>query len=94
MRAAHGSLPSEVASPLCEVDGHRDVADKRHKHNHSNPWLQRCRQVHTGSSNVKDLGPDVEDDSGQDALYGVGASVHDACDLACLSVQVEVEVQV
>lgn len=92
--AQEGSLPSEVAPPFCEVDGDRDVADKRHKHDDCNPWLQRCRQVHTGSSNVKDLWADVEDDSGQDALDGVGASVHDACELACLSVQVEVEVQV
>lgn len=90
----YGIPPSEVAPPLCKVDGHRDVADQRHKHDHSNPGLQRCCQVHTGSGNVKDLGPDVEDDGGQDALYGVGASVHDARDLACLSVQVEVEVQV
>lgn len=92
--AGHAIPPSEVAPPLCKVDGHRDVADKRHKHDHSNPWLQRCCQVDTGSGNVKDLGPDVEDDGGQNALYGVGASVHDPCDFACLSVQVEVEVQV
>jgi len=87
-------LPSEVAPPFCEVNGDRNVADKRHKHDDCNPWLQCCRQVDTGSSNVKDLGADVEDDSGKDALDGVGASVHDACELAGLSVQVEVEVQV
>jgi len=87
-----GGLPSEVAPPFCEVNGHRNVADKRHKHNDCNPRLQGCRQVHTGSSNVKDLGANVEDDSGEDALDGVGASVHDACELASLSVQVEVEV--
>ena len=87
-------MPSEVAPPFCEVNGHRNVADKCHKHNDCNPWLQGCCQVHTGSSNVKDLGADVEDDSGEDALDGVGASVHDACELAGLSVQVEIEVQV
>ena len=87
-------MPSEVAPPFCEVNGHRNVADKRHKYDDCNPWLQCCCQVHTGSSNVKDLGADVEDDSGEDALDGVGASVHDACELAGLSVQMEVEVQV
>ena len=87
-------MPSEVAPPFCEVNGHRNVADKRHKHDDCNPWLQGCCQVHTGSSNVKDLGANVEDDSGKDALDGVGASVHDACELAGLSVQMEVEVQV
>ena len=33
------NLPSEVASPLSEVDGDRDVAYKRDKYNDSNPGL-------------------------------------------------------
>ena len=86
--------PPEVASPLCEVDGHRNVADERDEDDDSNPGLQGCGQVDTGGSNVKDLGPDVEDDGGQDALDGAGASVHDARYLPGLSVQVKVEVQV
>lgn len=86
--------PPEVAPPFCEVDGDRNVADERDKDNDSNPGLQSGGQVDTGCSNVKDLGPNVEDDGGQDALDGAGASVHDASDLPRLSVQVEVEVQV
>ena len=86
--------PSEVASPLCEVDGHRDIAHKRHKDNDSNPGLQRSGKVDTGSCNVKELRPNVEDNSGQDALNGAGAPVHDSSQLPGLSVQVEVEVQV
>ena len=88
------SLPSEVASPLCEVDGDWDVTNKGDEDDDGNPGLQRSGQVDTGRRNVKDLGPNVEDDGGQDALDGVCASVHDAHHLACLSVQVKVEVQV
>lgn len=85
-----GNSPPEVAPPLSEVDGDRDVADERDKHNHSNPGLQSGSQVHTSCRNVKDLGPDVEDDSGQNALDGAGASVHDASHLTSLPVEVEV----
>ena len=56
------SLPSEVASPLGEVDGDRNVADQGDKDDDGNPWLQGCGQVDTGSCNVKHLGPNVEDD--------------------------------
>ena len=84
--------PPKVTSPLCEVDGDRYVADEGDKDNDSNPGLQGCGQVDTGCRNVEDLGPNVEDDGGQDALNGAGASVHDASHLAGLSMQVEVEI--
>ena len=86
--------PSEVASPLSEVDGDRNVADERNKHDDSDRGLQGCGQVHAGGRNVKDLGPYVEDDSGQDALNGAGASIHDAGHLPRLSVKMEVKVQI
>ena len=89
---AHEDSPPKVASPLSEVDGHRDVADERDKDDDSNPWLQSRGQVDTGRRNVKDLGPNVENDSGQDALNRAGASVHDARHLTGFAVEVEVEI--
>lgn len=65
--------PSEVASPLCEVDGDRNIADKCHEHNNCNPGLQGSGQVDACCRNIKNLRADVEDHRRQNALDGVGA---------------------